>query len=124
MKVQIQRQELRFRIDEDELAALLAGGEVVNATSLDAGSGFRQRLGLHADASPSLETLADEWRLLLPESAVRDHAQRLPCKHALIFELVRAEDVMLTVRFEVDVRDSVQVRGPGRRRGRGSNAHT
>ena len=112
MKVQIQQQELRFRIDEAELAVLLAGGEVANATSFGSGSGVIQRLGVHVDASPSFETEPGEWRLLLPESDLRAHVRRLPCKDALAFELACEGGVTLTVRFDVDVRDSLQIRRP------------
>lgn len=115
MKLQIQNQELRFRIDEAELGVLLDGGEVANATVLGDGVAFRQQLRLHAEASPVFKAGADAWRLLLPEAAVREHVRRLPCKQGLIFELEQRSAVSLTVRFDVDVRDSLQQRGPRRR---------
>ena len=111
MKLQIQNQELRFRIDEAELAVLLSGADVVNVTELGDGVEFRQRLRLHADAMPSFAADTDGWQLSLPEAAVREHVRRLPSKQGLIFELERETATPLTIRFDVDVRDSIQHRG-------------
>ena len=111
MKLQIQGQELRFRIDEAELAVLMSGGDVVNVTVLGDGVEFRQRLRLHADTTPSFEAAVDGWRLSLPEAAVGEHVRRLPCKQGLIFVVERENSLSLTVRFDVDVRDSLQHRG-------------
>jgi len=118
MKLQIQGQRLRFRLDEAELARLLAGESIANATDLGLGTGFCQWLGLHPDPAPRLKTAPGEWRLWLPESAVRDYVARLPCREALGFELTLDDSsAVLSLRFEVDVRDSLQVRGAQRRRG-------
>ena len=48
MRVQLQGQALRLRIDEEELASLLAGGAVENATRWPDGRVERQRLVLAA----------------------------------------------------------------------------
>ncbi len=117
MKLQIQGQQLRFRLDEAELARLVAGETMVNCTDLGPGTSFCQRLGLHAGPAPTLEALPGEWRLNLPLAAVRDYVARLPCREALAFELARPGGSVLSLRFEVDVRDSLQVRGPRRRHG-------
>ena len=116
MKLQIQGQSLRFRLDEAELARLLAGETIANVTDLGPGTGFCQWLGLHPDPTPRLQTAHGEWRLWLPEPAVRDYVARLPCREALRFELARDGSAALSLRFEVDVRDSLQVRGARRRR--------
>lgn len=121
MKLQIQNQELRFRIDEAELAVLLDGGEVTNVTVLGDGMAFRQSLHLHVDAKPLFEADADGWRLLLPETAVREHVRQLPSKQGLIFELEREMAAALMVRFDVDVRDSLQHRGVANRRKTGTS---
>lgn len=113
MRLQIEGQELRFRIDEAELAVLTGGGDVVNATVLGDGVRFRQCLRLHADATPSFAACAEGWRLLLPEAAVSELVRRLPCKQGLVFALER--DSPLTLRFDVDVRDSLRHRGVVRR---------
>lgn len=110
MRVQIQGQEVRFRIDEAELATLLDGREVVNNTWFGPHAGVVQRLGTYAAAVPSFEAMHDQWHLLLPESALRAHAGRLPCKDGLMFELERGGGLAMTIRFDVDVRDSARMR--------------
>jgi len=116
MKLQLQGQRMRLRLDEAELARLLAGDTIVNATDLGAGIHFCQRLGLHAGTAPMLQATPGEWRLQLPEAAVRDYVGRLPCRDALGFELDMDGSAAVSLHFEVDVRDSLQVRGPRRRR--------
>jgi len=116
MKLQLQGQRMRLRLDEAELARLLAGDTIVNATELGAGLHFFQWLGLHAGTAPILQATPGEWRLQLPEAAVRDYVGRLPCRDALGFELDMDGSAVVSLHFEVDVRDSLQVRGPRRRR--------
>lgn len=118
MKLQIQGQTLRFRVDEAELARLLDAETILNTTCLRSGQAFSQSLALHAAATPALQTEAGRWTLLLPRAAVDDYVMRLPCRDALAFELPLSDGGMLSLRFEVDVRDSLQARGP-RRRNRG-----
>lgn len=115
MKLQIHGQSLRLRLDEAELARLLAGESISNTTDLGAGEGFGQWLALHADAAPRLRASPGGWRLWLPDAAVRDYVTRLPCREALRFELDTEGGVALSLHFEVDVRDSLQVRGARRR---------
>ena len=132
MKVQLQGQSLRLRIDEDELAVLLAGGDVVNATQAAPGAGVRQQVRLlpgapqASDTSGGAKSQADgaavmfdacghDWAFSLPEAAVREYVARLPCRDALEFELPGG-DPPLTLAFEVDVRDSVRRRGAPQRR--------
>ncbi len=115
MKLQIQGQSLRFRIDEAELSCLLAGEMLEGRTQITADRYFSQAIGLHAGKQVMLEVLPDRWRVLLPEGRLRDYVARLPCRDALAFAVTVAEGVGLSVQFEVDVRDSLQVRGPRRR---------
>lgn len=115
MKMQIHGQSLRLRLDEAELARLLAGEPITNTTDLGAGAAFGQWLALHADAAPRLEVSPGGWQLWLSESAVRDYVTRLPCREALGFDLDRDGGAALSLHFEVDVRDSLQVRGARRR---------
>jgi len=115
MKLQLQGQRMRLRLDEAELARLLAGETVVNATALGQGAHFRQSLRLHATTQPTLQPTPGEWRVGLPQAAVRDYVQRLPCRDALEFALDCAGGMELLLHFEVDVRDSLQMRGARRR---------
>ena len=121
MKVQLQGQSLRLRIGEDELARLLAGEHVGNATAAGPGAVLRQRLGLVDGDAPVFHADAEGWEFRLPEAAVRAYVSRLPCRDALEFTLPAGEgggdgDVPLALSFEVDVRDSVRRRGPPARR--------
>jgi len=114
MKVHVQGQSLRLRIDEDGLARLLAGGELVNETRAG-DAALRQRLRLSEDTSPRLEVEGDDWTFLLPAGAVGAYVGRLPCRDALEFVLSPG-GAPLRLAFEVDVRDSVRHRGPPARR--------
>lgn len=111
MKLQLQGQRLRLRVDEAELARLLAGEEIVNATQLGPGSRFCQSLRLHADTRPMFQSFQGEWRVSLPEASVRGYEKLLPCREALGFQLDCDGGAELSLRFEVDVRDSLQLRG-------------
>ena len=123
MKLQVQGQRLRLRIDEAELERLLAGETVVNRTMLGATTEFSQWLVLHAvsdvgegiSAMPTLVVRDDGWHVALPWDAVEAYVSRLPCRHALTFDLDLGGPEMLGVDFEVDVRDSLKTRGPPRR---------
>lgn len=117
MKLQLQGQRMRLRLDEAELARLLAGEAIVNVTELGMGSRFCQSLHLHVEAQPTLQATPGDWQVALPDAAVRDYVQRLPCREALEFTLACDGGVVLTLDFEVDVRDSLQVRGARRRPG-------
>jgi len=127
MKVQLQGPSLRLRIDEEELARLLAGEDVVNRTQAAPGAVACQRLRLLVGDAATAAT-SDEgraaarfdadggaWTFSLPEAEVRDYVARLPCRDALEFALPGGE-VALRLAFEVDVRDSVRRRGPPLRR--------
>ena len=113
MKLQMQAQSLRVRVDEAELARLL-GGETLSLRTCCAGKmlfaldlGLGDRLALVPGAN---------WQLTLADTELRDYVDTLPRRAALSLELVQGEDAPLRIDFEVDVRDSVQVRGAKRRR--------
>lgn len=124
MKLQLQGQSVRLRIDEAELARLLAGETVVNHTALGAGDGFSQWLVLGAsegadegaNTTSSLVARDGGWYVELPRAAVEAYAAQLPCRHALAVELDLGGTEPIQLDFEVDVRDSLRARGPGRRR--------
>ncbi|MFZ5606999.1 MAG: hypothetical protein ACOY4A_07215 [Pseudomonadota bacterium] len=107
MKVQMQGQRLRFRIDEAELAALQAGQTVKNMTCTPGGS-QRQSVALSDAAGP---VFGPGMHLALPRDLLESYAQRLPCRDALVIRLPLDGGDMLQVDFEVDVRDSVRSRG-------------
>ena len=123
MKLQLQGQRVRLRVDEAELARLLSGETVVNRTLLGASSEFSQWLVLAAGSGageaaknvPSLVMRDGNWHVALPRSAVEAYAGQLPCRHALGFELDLGGAEMVGVDFEVDVRDSLKARGPRQR---------
>ena len=109
MKLQIQGQRLRFRIDELELAQLLAGEPLIEQTVLSTEQICRRELRLHAAPLPELAWTTNAITLKLPQEAVRSYVASLPRRDAHRFTLGEGE-AALHLDFEVDVRDSVRVR--------------
>ncbi|WP_240126100.1 DUF7009 family protein [Thermomonas alba] len=119
MKVQLHGQKIRFRISEDELAALVSGDEVTNVTRFDAVQ-WVQSIRVGVSDAPALALTAVGLRLQLPRALLEAYAARLPSRKGveLRFPADGADERTLEVEFEVDVRDSVRVRrgvdpGPG-----------
>jgi hypothetical protein len=109
MKLQVRRQALRVRVTEAELKDLLAGSTL----RLDLRFSGQRMLTLELTTGPETSVQPGEvWRLRLCETALRDYAGTLPRRDALVAELTGSEDEPLRLEFEVDVRDSVKVRGP------------
>ena len=108
MRVQLQGQALRLRIDEAELATLLAGGVVENATRWPDGRDERQQLALAMQHG--WRRGDDGWHMELADAAVRELAACLPSRDGLSFELTAPGGGALKVLFDVDVRDSVRQR--------------
>ncbi|MCC4598699.1 hypothetical protein JWH11_06170 [Xanthomonas melonis] len=116
MKIQIEGQHLRFRIDEAELATLLAGQSVDNLSRLPSGQGARlvrhtvSLTGGHA----ACNCATDHWQLSVPRDALEAHARRLPSRDGLRFSFDagagHAEHMALQVTFDIDVRDSARKR--------------
>lgn len=115
MKVQLQEQALRLRIDQAELARLLAGHTVENAVRWPDGRSERQQLALATQHG--WRRSDDGWRMDLAESAVRELAARLPSRDGLSFALTAPDGAVLEVLFDVDVRDSVRQRRAGKEGG-------
>lgn len=123
MKLQLQGQSIRLRVDEAELALLLAGETVVNRTTLGVSAEFSQCLVLSAcsgagegtGTAPSFVVRDEGWDVTLPRDAIEVYARQLPCRHALAFELDLGGAKPVQLDFEVDVRDSLKARGPRRR---------
>lgn len=107
MRVQQQGQALRVRIDESELARLLAGDTVTNTTRWPDGSLQVQRVILAEEAV--WQHMADGWLVHVPATAVRDLATQLPSRDGLSFVLGG-----LVLSFDVDVRDSARRLREGR----------
>ncbi len=101
MRVQQQQQSLRLRIDEAELARLLAGEVVENATRWPDGRLERQQVVLAA--AHGWQRADDGWRVALAGEDVRALAARLPSRDGLEFALAG-----LDLTFDVDVRDSAR----------------
>ncbi|HDS1581511.1 hypothetical protein [uncultured Stenotrophomonas sp.] len=115
MKVQLQDQSVRLRLDEAELARLLAGESVENMTRFGGAEGWGLAVSLHGGEQPVLLDGGTFCRLVLPRDAVLSLSARLPCRDGLSFELALEEGGLLQLQFDVDVRDSVRQRGPARR---------
>ncbi|WP_257389580.1 hypothetical protein [Tahibacter caeni] len=116
MKLQLEGQRLRFRIDEAELARLLAGDTLVDQTRLGPVQASERRLQLHDDDALALDWNIDGITLALPRAAVQDYVAGLPRRDALRLTLGDASTA-LDLDFEVDVRDSVRTRRPRATRG-------
>ncbi|SBV37483.1 conserved hypothetical protein [uncultured Stenotrophomonas sp.] len=112
MKTQFRQQSLRLRVDEDELARLLAGETVTNALQLGDGAGWSLALRLHADDA-RLSATAGDCHVTLPLDAVRELQARLPSREGLCFDLP-AGSGGVQLQLDVDVRDSMRRRGPSR----------
>jgi hypothetical protein len=109
MKLQIDGPHLRVRIDEDELARLLAGEAVRSSTQMAQAFVLSCELALQEAPEASLQGSADAWQIRLPADAVRELAGRLPSRDGLQFELPTAPQAApLTLLFDVDVRDSAR----------------
>ncbi|HPO25535.1 MAG TPA: hypothetical protein PK135_12830, partial [Arenimonas sp.] len=96
MKLQIQEQTLRFRIDESELETLLSEEVLVNTLRLPSGESFVQSLSLVKTETAALETHALNWCLKLPKAMVEAYVKRLPCRDALSFTLGNTDSLPLT----------------------------
>ena len=109
MKLQVQRQALRVRVTEAELQDLLAGAPL----RLDLRFSGQDMLSLELITGPETSVQpGDVWRLRLSRTELRDYAGTLPRRDALVAALTGSGGEPLRLEFEVDVRDSVKVRGP------------
>lgn len=120
MKVQLQEQAMRLRLDEAELAQLLAGESVENLTRFGGNGGWGTAVSLHGGDQAVLLDGGTYCRLVLPREAVDGLAGRLPCRDGLGFALYLDDGTTLQLQFDVDVRDSVRQRGVTRRSSTGS----
>lgn len=120
MKLQHQAQTLRFRIDEAELAILLAGGEVQNRLRILGGPSLCQTLALTERSIAGIGGASTHWCVWLPRTAVEAYCTRLPCRDGLQFQAAAQQgESTLRLVFEVDVRDSARMRSDSARRSGG-----
>jgi hypothetical protein len=108
MRVQMEGQTLRLRVDEAELARLLSGGFAENCTLLPDGHTQIQRIRL----ADSLAWRREEaiWNIDIPEADARALSDRLPSRDGLRFDIRVSANHSLEVLFDVDVRDSARRR--------------
>jgi len=109
MRIQLQEQSLRLRVDEDEFKALLEGNALDAATVM--GRAFRLGFRLAPGDVAAIEGTAAACTITLPRQNIAELAPRLPSRDGLSFDIDG-----VAVLFDVDVRDSVRRR---RQRDRG-----
>lgn len=115
MKVQLQHQSVRIRLDEDELARLLAGDTLGNLTRFGTAPPWALLVALGEQDAAALVYEGHTPRIVLPAGLIRAYNERLPCRDGLSFALEHGHE-LLKLQFDVDVRDSVRQRGAVRRR--------
>lgn len=108
MRVQLENQTLRLRIDETELAQMLAGGIAENRTRLPDGRHEIQQIRLASQTGWQREDA--RWCIELPDAEVRALSARLPSRDGLHFDLPTPDGGTLQILFDVDVRDSARKR--------------
>lgn len=114
MKVQLQQQSVRVRVDEEELARLLAGHALGNLTRLGTAPPWAVLIVLGAQETATLEYDGHTPRIVLPTGLITAYSERLPCRDGLSFRLEQGHEA-LQLQFDVDVRDSIRQRGATRR---------
>ncbi|KGI79121.1 DUF7009 family protein [Oleiagrimonas soli] len=114
MRVQLQAQSLRIRLQEDEFAQLRAGETVENRSALPHGHVAVQRVRAGEDAQPDWRLDGDAWVLIVPRTMLDAYAERLPTRDGLSLRFDTPDGHALDVLFDVDVRDSARARLPKR----------
>jgi hypothetical protein len=113
MKLQIEAQNLRVRIGEDELAQLLTGQSIEARTQFADAFAMHYVLELTSTDAAAVTGSPALWRIAIPEAQVRRHAALLPTRDGLAFVLPGAHgEGSLQLLFDVDVRDSTRRRYP------------
>ena len=110
MKLQIEAQNMRVRIGEEELSRLLAGQPLVSYTRFTSSLSLSCTLKAVPSEAARFTGQPDAWVIDLPDSLVRAHAASLPTRDGLVFQLESGEGDPLELLFDVDVRDSVRHR--------------
>ncbi|KJV37255.1 hypothetical protein [Luteibacter yeojuensis] len=110
MRVQLENDTIRVRIDEDELGELLDDVALLGSTAF--GRAFTMRYAIDATGSGlcTLDGDAHEWRLEVPRARLLELKARLPSKDGLLFDIPGLDTVATTVLLDVDVKDSLKRR--------------
>jgi hypothetical protein len=110
MRVQLEKDTIRVRIDEDELDELLQDVALLGSTAFGAVFTMRYAIDATDGAVCALSGDAHEWRMEVPRAALEELRARLPSKDGLTFDIPGHGSVATTVRFDVDVKDSLRRR--------------
>lgn len=113
MKLQVNGQQWRLRVSEDELQRLRDGDALSSISLLPDHAAFHLQLELAPVLQAGVQRQDDGWKFVIPAALVEAYVLRLPCRDGLDFVLPVTTDVALELAFEVDVRDSVRQRGVG-----------
>ena len=114
MKLQIENQHVRLRVDEGELSRLLAGESVTTQTHFAQAFSVGFVLRLTQADTASIAGQPEAWSIDVPHADVSAHAERLPTREGLRFLLpTQGENEPLALLFDVDVRDSARRRKGG-----------
>lgn len=111
MRVQLENQTLRLRLQEDEFQRLLDGRATENRTHFPDGRQVVQRV--HLADTLDWKIKDDTWSIQLPGTELRAYNDQLPTRDGLDFSMDTPGGA-LTIRFDVDVRDSVRQRHPSK----------
>lgn len=114
MKVQLQHQSVRIRLDEDELAKLLAGEALGNLTRFGLAPPWTLLLQLGTKDTAEITYKGTTPLVVLPAALIHAYRDRLPCRDGLAFQLEQGHET-LHLQFDVDIRDSMRQRGAPRR---------
>lgn len=115
MKVQLQHQSVRIRVDEGELAKLLAGEALGNITRFGLAPPWAVLLHLGPQDTAEIVYKGTTPLVVLPAALISAYQERLPCRDGLSFQLAQGQET-LHLQFDVDIRDSMRQRGAPRRR--------
>lgn len=110
MKLQIQGQLWRLRIDEDELQRLRDGDVLASASILPGDLALRFLLRCFPETQARVTRDDDVWKIALPQSTVEAYAGKLPSRDGIDFTLPADAGGVFRLLFEVDVRDSMRRR--------------
>jgi hypothetical protein len=115
MKVQLQHQSVRIRVDEGELAKLLAGEALGNLTRFGLAPPWALLIQLGQRDTAEIAYKGTTPLVVLPAALISAYRDRLPCRDGLSFQLAQGHET-LHLQFDVDIRDSMRQRGAPRRR--------
>ena len=116
MKMQIDGQSVRLRINEAEWGHLHATGEVEDSTRFSSTFEQLRRLRLGDLDIPMIESSPGLFSVVLPRAGFEAFAAERPRRDGFAFEWIETGAGALSVSIEIDVRDSHRQRSEERRR--------